>query len=77
MARELPPEQSPRRNRYIQWSRYDNGRPWELCRPDDFDRDPQKAALALRQWSYNHGRKVDVQVFEDCIRFLIHPPANQ
>lgn len=73
MARELPPNEAPKPKRYIQWSSYDTGKPWVLEQGVDFDQDPAKAALAFRQWSYNHKRRVDVQVFEASIRIFIHP----
>jgi hypothetical protein len=77
MARELPPDEAPKRNRYIQWSQFDNGKAWRLERGTDFDRTPEKAALALRQWAYNHGRSVSVDVVGDGINFVIHPkPTN-
>jgi hypothetical protein len=73
MAHELPPDETPRRNRYIQWGRYDTGRPWVLVQGEDFDRTPDRAARALRQWAYVNQRQVTVEVFEDRIKILIHP----
>lgn len=73
MARELPPDKAPRSDRYIKWSKYDTGKAWELIKGFDFDRTPDRAAGALRQWAYTHGRKVTINVGPDRITFYIHP----
>jgi hypothetical protein len=73
MPREIPPEQAPRRNRYIQWSQFDTGRPYELVQGEDFDSTPRMKAHALRSWAHNHRRQVGVDVLEDRIRFVIYP----
>ena len=39
----------------IDWSRYANGKWWELEKDKDFQQSARSAGRAARQWASNHG----------------------